>query len=106
MKIKLHLDQAEYDPIARTAEALGCTPEELVFNAVNLFMLRVGNFGRYCGPDCQMMFTNFDSLRAEMKDAALARKNTLPRWADSAGGPHNYESKSPESTEKSTESAF
>jgi hypothetical protein len=106
MKIKLHLDQAEYDPVARTAEALGCAPEELVFTALNLFMLRVGNFTRHCGPDCRLMFTNLDALRTEVQAAAQARKNTLPPWADSAGGPHVYESMPPEHSEKSSQSAF
>ena len=42
MNIKLHLDKAEYDPIERTAEAYGCAVEDVVYTAVNEYMLRIG----------------------------------------------------------------
>lgn len=90
MNIKLHLDHAESAPIERAAEALGCSPEDLVFCAVNLYMLRLGSFVEQCGPDCRKLFTDFETMRAEIHNSTQARKTNLPLWADSAGAVHNY----------------
>ena len=90
MSIKLHLDPAASAPIERAAEAFGCTPEDLVYCAVNLYMLRLGSFVEQCGPDCRKLFTDFETMRAEIHNVMQARKDNLPLWADSAGGPHNY----------------
>lgn len=53
MNIKMHLDQAESEPIKRAAEAYGCDVEDLVYTAVNEYMLRIGSFKEQCGPECR-----------------------------------------------------
>ena len=106
MKIKLSLSQAEYDPIARTAEAFGCSMEDILFVALDEYMLRLGNFNRCCGPECRSRHTSFEAMRAAAKDARLDRKETLPLWADSAASVHAYEGMSDAEPEKSTFSRF
>jgi len=96
MTIKLHLDHAEHAPIERAAEAFGCKPEDLVYAAVNLYMLRLGSFTEQCGLECKKMFTDFETMRAGVLNMKLARKDNLPLWADSAGSVHNYEGCSPD----------
>lgn len=83
MNIKLHLDHAESGPIERAAEAFDCDVEDLVYHAVNAFMLRLGSFREQCGPECQKMFTDFDTMRTALHNTKEARKNNLPLWADS-----------------------
>ncbi len=106
MNIKLHLDQAEYDPIERTAEAYGCEVEDVVYTAVNEYMLRIGNFKEQCGAECRKIHTDFAAMRTEVLNTKLARKNNLPLWADSAGSVHNYEGLGPDLAAKSKKSAF
>ena len=106
MNIKLHLDKAEYDPLERTAEAYGCAVEDVVYTAVNEYMLRIGNFKEHCGAECRKIHTNFDAMRAEVLNTKLARKDNLPLWSDSAGGVHNYEGFGPDHPAKSNKSAF
>ena len=106
MNIKLHLDRAEYEPIERTAKALGCEPEDLVYHAVNQYMLRVGDFVHQCGPECRRQHTDFEAMREVIHNTTRARKDNLPLWADSAGSVHNYEGMGPALTEQSRKSRF
>jgi hypothetical protein len=106
MNIKLHLDRAEYEPIERTAKALGCEPEELVYHAVDEYMLRIGDFVHQCGAECRLKHTDMDTMRAAVQGGKLARKNNLPLWADSAGSVHNYEGMGPAIAEHSRKSRF
>ncbi len=106
MNIKLHLDEAESAPIVRAAEAYGCTVEDLVYHAVNVYMLRLGSFEEQCGPECRKMFTDFAAMRDAVLNTKLARKNNLPLWADTAGSVHNYEGFGPDHVTKSKKSIF
>lgn len=106
MTIKLHLDYAEYAPIERAAEAFGCKPEDLVYAAVNLYMLRLGSFTEQCGPDCQKMFTDYETMKAGVLNMKLARKDNLPLWADSAGSVHNYEGLGPDQPARSKKAIY
>lgn len=106
MTIKLHLETAEFDPIERTAKAFNCTPEDIVYMALDAYMLRLGNLTGHCGPDCRLAFTDRDVMRQEVLNLKVARRNNLPVWADTAGSMHNYESFEPEQPHKSDRSAF
>jgi len=106
MNIKLHLDKAEYDPIERTAEAFGCEVEDVVYTAVNEYMLRIGDFKEQCGAECRKLHTDFETMRTTVLNTKVARKNNLPLWADSAGSVHNYEGLGPDIAHKSKKSAF
>ena len=106
MTIKLHLEHAESDPVIRTAEAFGCRVEDVVYVALNEYMLRLGNFEGQCGPECRLKHTNRDAMRAEVENTIKARKENLPLWADSAGVPHNYEGDSPDQPAHSKNSLF
>ena len=106
MNIKLHLDDAEYNPIERTAEAFGCNVEDVVYTAVNLYMLSIGNFTDESAPGHPQSHPDFDAMRAVVLNTKLARKNNLPRWADSAGSVHNYEGFGPDYAAKSKGSMF
>ena len=106
MNIKLHLDDADYKPIERTAEAYGCKVEDLVYHAVNAYMLRLGCFEEMCGPECKKAFTDFETMRTSVLNTKRARKDNLPLWADSAGSVHNYEGFGPAYPAKSKKSPF
>jgi hypothetical protein len=106
MNVKIHLDFAEYDPLKRTADAFGCEVEDVVYTAINEYMLRLGNFKEHCGPECKRIHTDFAAMRAEVLNTKKARPNNLPRWADSSGGPHNYEGFGPDAQEKSPQNRF
>ena len=101
MNVKVHLDYAEYDPLKRTAEAYGCEVEDVVYTAINEYMLRLGNFNGQCGPECKKTHTDFAAMRGEVLNTKQARKDNLPRWADSAGSAHNYEGFPPDAPAKS-----
>ncbi len=75
--IKLHLEHAEYDAVCRYAEALGVTPEDVAYAALNRLMLSTAN-----AEQCRDV--------AETRDW---RHNNLPLWSDSAGSVHAYEGK-------------
>ena len=106
MNIKLHLDQAESDPLERTAAAYRCAVEDIVYTAVNEYMLRLGNFKEQCGPECRKTFTDFEAMRTLVHNTRKARAANLPLWADSAGSVHNYEGLGPDMAHKSKRSAF
>ena len=73
--IKLHLEPAEYDPVARLAEKLGVQPEAVLYAALNRLML-----------DCQC-----PGLREEVAQLWEAHRENLPLWSDSARSVHIYE---------------
>jgi hypothetical protein len=106
MKIKIALSQAEYEPIARTAKAFGCSIEDVMYVALDEYMLRLGNFNRCCGPECRSRHTDFNSMRAAVLEASVARKDNLPLWADSAASVHAYEGMADDEPEKSAASRF
>lgn len=106
MTIKLHLERAEIDPVERTAKAFGCSVEDILYMALDAYMLRLGNLEAHCGPDCRKAFSNPEVMRQEVLNAKAGRRNNLPLWADSAGSAHNYESFEPEHPHKSDNSAF
>lgn len=79
MNIKLHLDAAESDPVARLAEVLQVKPEDVLYTALNRLMLHARE------PDIQQ----------EIVQTRRSRSDNLPLWADSAGSAHNYEGMPP-----------
>jgi hypothetical protein len=84
MNIKIHLEDAESDPIVRTAEALGCSPEDIVYAALDAFMLRFGNLSRHCGPECRARFSDPGIMGKDILALKASRKTTLPLWSDGA----------------------
>ena len=106
MTIKLHLDDAEYKPIERAADAFGCTAEDVVYNAVNLYMLSIGHFNEESSPAFPGLRRDFESVRSVVLHTKLARKDNLPLWADSAGSVHNYEGFGPDYSAKSKGAIF
>lgn len=106
MTIKLHLDREEFEPIERTAEAIGYDAEDVVFAAVDAFMSRLGNLDGYCGSDCRYTFKDPEAMRDFVKNLKEGRKDNLPLWADTAGGAHNYESFPAEHSHKTVGSKF
>jgi hypothetical protein len=75
--IKIHLEHAEYDAIARFVSRFNATPEAAAYCALNRLMLDTHN------PD----------LPDEIVQMWEAHRENLPLWSDSAGGPHGYEGK-------------
>lgn len=106
MKIKLHLEWAEFEPIERTAEAMGCDVEDVVYAAVDAFMSRLGNLDGYCGPECRHAFKDPEAMREHVHNLKEGRKDNLPLWADTAGGAHNYESFPAEHSHKTKGSRY
>ncbi len=75
--IKLHLEQAELDAVARFANAMQVKPEAVLYCALNRLMLHPAR--RALGPEI-----------AETWDA---HRENLPLWSDSACSVHAYEGK-------------
>ena len=75
--IKLHLDAAELDAVARFAEAAGTKPEAVLYTALNRLRLDAHN----------------PALRKEIVETWEAHGHNLPLWADSACSVHAYEGK-------------
>jgi hypothetical protein len=73
--IKLHLEAAEYDAVARFASALKTTPEAVLYSALNRLMLDAIN----------------PTVRSDILDTMAWRPENLPLWADSAHSVHAYE---------------
>ncbi len=76
--IKLHLDQSESDAIARFAAAIGVSPEDVAFAALNRLMAKAED----------------PELRRDIVETRNWRKHNLPMWSDSACSVHAYEGKS------------
>ncbi len=73
--IKIHLEEAEFNAVARLAELTRTHPEDVAYSALNRLMLQ--------GRD-----------RAVQEDIVAThdwRKDNLPLWADTAGAVHAYE---------------
>lgn len=75
--IKLHLEQAEYDAVARFAERSKVKPEAVLYAALNRLMLVARD------PD----------VRADIVDTWAWHRDNLPLWSDSACSVHAYEGK-------------
>ena len=73
--IKIHLEDAEMNPVHRLAELLHVTPEDIAYTALDRLMLQARD----------------PELQKEILDSVVRRVTTLPRWADSAGSVHAYE---------------
>lgn len=106
MNIKLHLDKAEYDPIERAAEVFGCDVEDVVYTAVNDYMLKLGYLQEQKEQGLKEQEAEIEKLRRDVLTLKLGRKNNLPLWADSAGSPHNYEGFPPDPPHKGPHGAF
>ena len=83
--IKLHLEQAEYDAVVRYAQALGVSPEDIGYAALNRLMLA-----------CENADVNRDIV-----ETRAWRRNNLPMWSDSACAVHAYEGKADDEPERS-----
>lgn len=76
--IKIHLDQSENDAVTRFARALGVSPEDVAFAALDRLMLH----------------SDEPEVRREVLEARAWRRSNLPLWSDSACSVHAYEGKS------------
>jgi hypothetical protein len=83
--IKLHLESAEFDAIARFAAALNVKPEAVAYCALNRLML-----------DCRN-----PALGADILQTSEWRGQNLPLWSDSACSVHAYEGKADDEPEPS-----
>lgn len=83
--IKIHLDQAEYDVVARFAAALKLTPEAIAYGALDRVMLDARD----------------PMVKADLLQTWASHRDNLPLWADSSCSPHPYESKPDEEPEPS-----
>ena len=76
--IKLHLEQAEMDAVARFAATLKVKPEAVLYSALNRLMLDSRN----------------PAVRIEIAETWEWHRDNLPLWSDSACSVHAYEGKS------------
>jgi hypothetical protein len=83
--IKLHLEAAESDAVARYAESIGTKPEAVAYAALNRLMLEARN----------------PAMRDEILQMWESKKQNLPLWADSACSVHAYEGKADDEPEPS-----
>lgn len=83
--IKLHLEAAESDAVARYAESIGTKPEAVVYAALNRLMLAARD----------------PVLGAEIRETWETKRLNLPLWADSACSVHAYEGKPDDEPEPS-----
>ena len=83
--IKLHLQTAEFDAVARFASALNVKPEAVVYAALNRLMLDSRN----------------PAVRTDIAETWEWHRNNLPLWSDSAGSVHAYEGKPDDEPEPS-----
>lgn len=83
--IKLHLEQAEYDAVARFAEVLNVKPEAVGYAALNRLMLE----------------SRKPEVRADIVDTWDWHRDNLPLWSDSSRSVHAYEGKSDDPPEPS-----
>lgn len=75
--IKLHLDQSEYDAVARYAESLHVKPEAVAYAALNRLMLTARD----------------PEVRKDIVETWNWHSDNLPLWSDSARSVHAYEGK-------------
>lgn len=74
--IRVHLEAAEHDAVARLAEMIGVSPEDVAYAALNRLML----------------IAQDPEIARDVADTRDWRKYQLPTWSDSAAGVHSYES--------------
>jgi hypothetical protein len=84
--IKLHLEQGEYDAIARLAEKIGIKPEAVAYAALNRLMLE----------------SRKPEVRQEIIETWAWHHDNLPLWSDSACSVHAYEGKGDDEPEPSS----
>ncbi len=75
--IRLHLEQGELDAVARFAQAIGVSAEDVAYAALNRLMLHAKE----------------PELRRDIVETRDWRKQNLPLWSDSACSVHAYEGK-------------
>lgn len=83
--IKLHLEQAESDAVARFAASLNVKSEAVLYTALNRLMLDARN----------------PVLKTEIAETWAAHFDNLPLWSNSACSPHPYEGKADDEPEPS-----
>lgn len=83
--IKVHLELAEYDAVCRYAQALGVSPEDVAYAALNRLMLLRGA----------------DEVNRDIAETRGWRRDNLPLWSDSALSCHAYEGKPDDEPEPS-----
>lgn len=83
--IKLHLDQSEFDAVARYAAGLNVRPEAVAYAALNRLMLDARN----------------PVLLTEIAETWEWHRDNLPLWSDSACSSHAYEGKPDDEPEPS-----
>lgn len=83
--IRLHLENAEFDALARYAESIKVKPEAVAYSALNRLMLDARN----------------PAVRADILETTDWRRNNLPLWSDSAGSVQVYEGKPDDEPEPS-----
>lgn len=83
--IKLHLEQGEYDAVARFAAALKVKPEAVAYGALNRLMLQ----------------SRDPELRKDIVETWAWHHDNLPLWSDSACSTHAYEGKGDDEPEPS-----
>jgi hypothetical protein len=74
--IKLHLEQEEFQPLARLAEQLKIDPADIIYAGLNHVMRDAGDA----------------AMQQEILLLRSARQTQLPNWADRAREIHAYES--------------
>jgi hypothetical protein len=75
MTIKIHLDDAEMNPVVRLARLLHVEPEDVAYAALNRLMLQARE----------------PAVQSEIVNLKHAKAANLPLWADTAGSVHAYE---------------
>ena len=75
--IKLHLEAAEYDAVARYAANLKVKPEAVAYAALNRLMLEARS----------------PQIQIEVVETWAWHRENLPLWSDSACSVHAYEGK-------------
>lgn len=75
--IRLHLEQGEYDAVARFAIAAGVKPEAVAYGALNRLMLAARD----------------PEVRTDVVETWAWHRDNLPLWSDSACSVHAYEGK-------------
>lgn len=75
--IKIHLEDAEYEAVARVAEKMGVKPEAVAYSGLNRIMLLAAD----------------PSVRLDIIDTWGWHRENLPLWSDSARSVHAYEGK-------------
>lgn len=84
--IRLHLEQGEYDAVARFAEQIKSKPEAVAYGALNRLMLEARK----------------PEVRTDILETWAWHRANLPLWSDSACSVHAYEGKSDDEPEPSS----